>query len=199
MPDLEKFASKHTLRIVTIADLIQYRFLTESLVKRVSERTLTFDQTASEWRAIVYETTVEGREFLALVKGDVTSGPPPLCRVHSGSVIADVFASTARDGGRRLRDCIDRMEKEGRGVIVYVTPRGCARAELDAFIALREKPPEKSEPPLREFGLGAQVLVDLGVHQIRLLTDNPRKIAGIHGFGLDVLERIPLEGAKPGE
>lgn len=195
MPDLEVFAQKHGLRIVTIADLIQYRLLTERLVRRIAETTITLDQTGTTWRAIVYETSVDGREYLALVKGEVAGEDPPLCRVHSGSTIADTFASTARDGGKHLRECIAKIEAAGRGVVVYLPPRGSARAELDNYAALREKPPEKgSDPPFRDFGLGAQVLVDLGLHKIRLLTNNPRKIAGIHGFGLDVVERVPLEG-----
>jgi 3,4-dihydroxy 2-butanone 4-phosphate synthase/GTP cyclohydrolase II len=200
MPDLEIFAQKHSLRIVTVADLIQYRLLTERLVRRIAEHDIVLDQTGTTWRASIYASTVEGRELIALVKGDVSPGArdvPPLCRVHSGSTIADTFASTARDGGKHLRECIAKIEAEGRGVIVYLPPRGNARAELDFYATLRAKPPDTStDPPLREFGIGAQVLVDLGVNKIRLLTNNPRKIAGIHGFGLDVVERVPLEAMQ---
>jgi 3,4-dihydroxy 2-butanone 4-phosphate synthase/GTP cyclohydrolase II len=198
MPDLEVFAQKHGLRIVTVADLIQYRLLTERLVTRLSEHPITLDQTGTEWRAIVYETTPDHRPFVALVKGDVASEgeDPPLCRVHSGSTIADTFASTPRDGGRHLREAIAQIEGLGRGVVVYIPPRGNTRVELEAYataIAAKAAAPEASgDAPLREFGLGAQVLVDLGLHRIRLLTNNPRKIAGIHGFGLDVVERVPL-------
>jgi 3,4-dihydroxy 2-butanone 4-phosphate synthase/GTP cyclohydrolase II len=113
--------------------------------------------------------------------------------VHSGSTIADTFASTPRDGGRHLREAIQHIELAGRGVIVYLPPRGNAKSELENYVALRENPPDTTtDPPLREFGLGAQVLLDLGMHKIRLLTNNPRKIAGIHGFGLDVVERVAL-------
>jgi 3,4-dihydroxy 2-butanone 4-phosphate synthase/GTP cyclohydrolase II len=193
MPDLEKFAERHGLRIVTIADLIQYRLLTERLVRRRGEQAITLDQTHTDWRAIVYETGVDGREFLALVKGDVATGVPPLCRVHTGSTIADTFASTSRDGGKRLRECIDVIEREGRGVIVYLPPRGDIKNELEGYVAERTAASKAgADAPLREFGLGAQVLADLGLNQIRLLTNNPRKIAGIHGFGLDVVERVPL-------
>ncbi len=196
MPDLEIFAKTHALRIVTIADLIQYRLLTERLVKRVAENTVTLDQTGTTWKASVYSSSVDGREFIVLVKGDLIGDPrdpPPLVRVHSGSTIADTFASTPRDGGLHLRECVTRIEAEGRGVIVYLPPRGNARAELDNYAVLRAKPPDTSnDPPFRDFGLGAQVLVDLGLNKIRFLTNNPRKIAGIHGFGLDVVERVPL-------
>jgi 3,4-dihydroxy 2-butanone 4-phosphate synthase/GTP cyclohydrolase II len=207
MPDLERFAQARGLRILTIADLIQYRLFTERLVRRVSEAQVTLDQTGSAWRAIVYETGIDERQFLALVKGDVTGSPPPLCRVHTGSTVADVFAATPRDGGQHLREAIAQIEHDGRGALVYIAPRGDVRRELDALRALQEAPPPPPtrargqagrDPPLREFGLGAQVLVDLGVHEIRLLTNNPRKIAGIHGFGLDVVERVPLHSMGRG-
>jgi 3,4-dihydroxy 2-butanone 4-phosphate synthase/GTP cyclohydrolase II len=198
MPDLERFAEKHGLRILTIEDLIQYRLFTERLMRRTSEATVTLDQTGTEWRAVVYETTIDDRQFLALVKGnlkgDLTGGEPPLCRVHTGSTVADLFTATPRDGGRHLREAIAQIEAAGRGALVYIAPRGDVRAELDAWRMVRDAPanaPAK-DAPLREFGLGAQVLLDLGVHEIRLLTNNPRKLAGIHGFGLEVVERVPL-------
>jgi 3,4-dihydroxy 2-butanone 4-phosphate synthase / GTP cyclohydrolase II len=207
VPDLERFAQKHALRILTIADLIEYRLFTERLVRRVSEAQVTLDQTGTEWRAVVYEAGIDDeRQFLALVKGDVTGGPPPLCRVHTGSTVADVFAATPRDGGRHLREAIAQIEAEGRGALVYIAPRGNVRSELDALRAEQNSPnPPTSpkaartgDPPLREFGLGAQVLVDLGMQEIRLLTNNPRKIAGIHGFGLNVVEQLPLHSMGRG-
>jgi len=200
MPDLERFAEKHALRILTIADLIQYRLFTERLVRRTSEAAVTLDQTGTEWRAIGYETTIDDRQFLALVKGDIASGGPPLCRVHTGSTVADTFASTPRDGGRHLRETVAQIEAEGRGALVYIAPRGEVERELSAWLAMKASPPpvHPNDAPLREFGLGAQVLVDLGLKEIRLLTNNPRKIAGIHGFGLDVIERVPLHSMGRG-
>jgi 3,4-dihydroxy 2-butanone 4-phosphate synthase/GTP cyclohydrolase II len=197
MPDLETFSRAHGLRILTIADLIQYRMQTERLVTRLSDATLTLDETGTPWRALAYNVAPEGRQFLALVKGELESKVPTLCRVHSGSTVADAFASTPSEGGRHLREAIRTIEKAGSGVIVYLPPRGDTQAELDRYASLlaapsdgqRDKAPEQ---PLREFGLGAQVLVDLGLHKIRLLTNNPRKIAGLHGYGLDVVERVPL-------
>jgi 3,4-dihydroxy 2-butanone 4-phosphate synthase/GTP cyclohydrolase II len=205
LPDLERFAGKHGLRILAIADLIRYRLFTERLVRRVSEANVELDQTGSDWRAVVYETTIDDRQFLALVKGDVVGGAATLCRVHTGSTVADTFVATRRDGGRHLREAIAQIEAAGRGALVYIAPRGDMRSELDAWRAAQQQPraPSSLDPPLREFGLGAQVLVDLGMHQIRLLTNNPRKIAGLHGFGLDVLESVPLHsmesGAKAGD
>jgi 3,4-dihydroxy 2-butanone 4-phosphate synthase/GTP cyclohydrolase II len=201
MPDLEAFASKHGLRILAIEDLIQYRLFTERLVHRVAESTAVLDQTGTEWRAMVYRSeSVDEREFLALVKGDLAGGETaPLCRVHQGSTLADLFASTPRDGGRHLREAIAQIEKEGRGALVYIASRGDLRHELGAYTAMREAPPPTvGEAPLREFGLGAQVLADLGLQRIRLLTNNPRKIAGLHGFGLEVVERVPMHSMGRG-
>jgi 3,4-dihydroxy 2-butanone 4-phosphate synthase/GTP cyclohydrolase II len=204
MPDLEVFAKKHDLRIVTIADLIQYRLQTERLVKRVGAGTVRLDETGTEWAAFVYEASTEARQFVALVKGDLSAQgkEPALCRMHSGSTIGDVFSSTQRDGGKNLREAIRRIESENRGVIVYLPPRQTPSAEL-AAMALDAVAPEAkgiaprdaqslADSPLREFGLGAQVLADLGLHKIRLLTNNPRKIAGLSGFGLEVVDSVPL-------
>jgi 3,4-dihydroxy 2-butanone 4-phosphate synthase/GTP cyclohydrolase II len=200
MPDLETFASKHGLRILSIADLIRYRLSTESLVRRTQEALITLDQTNTEWRAITYETTVDGRQFLTLIKGDLSKGPPALCRVHTGSTVADTFLSTPRDGGRHLRETIAQIESEGRGALVYIAPRGDLVRELQASLASAQSTPTlpASGEPLREFGLGAQVLLDLGLHEIRLLTNNPRKIAGLQGFGLRVVERVPLHSMGRG-
>src|SRR5579859_542139 len=204
MPDLEVFAQTHGMRILTVADLIAYRLFTERLVRRVSEATVTLDHTGTPWRAIAYETRIDERQFLALVKGDVSGSPPPLCRVHTGSTVADVFAATPRDGGRHLREALSQIQEAGRGALVYIAPRGDVKRELDALRASLESRPSAgmaaagNDPPLREFGLGAQVLADLGMHEIRLLTNNPRKIAGIHGFGLDVVEKVPLHSMGRG-
>jgi 3,4-dihydroxy 2-butanone 4-phosphate synthase/GTP cyclohydrolase II len=205
MPDLEVFAKKHDLRIVTIADLIQYRLQTERLVRRVAQGTLRLDETGTEWTANVYESATDGRQFVALTKGELGGGAPVLCRMHSGSTIGDVFASTPRDGGRHLREAIRRIEAERRGVIVYLPPRLPPSEEIaglaDAILgtngaavpaAALRSPPSIGDSPLREFGLGAQVLADLGLHEIRLLTNNPRKIAGLSGFGLEVVGSVAL-------
>ncbi len=200
MPDLEVFAQKHGLRILSIADLIQYRFFTERLVERASEATVRLDQTGTDWKLHVYETRIDDRQFLVLVKGDLAKANAPLCRVHTGSTLADTFAATQRDGGRHLREAIAQIEGAGCGVLVYIAPSGDVRQELDGWLAMRDAPPPSraGDPPLREFGLGAQVLVDLGLHEIRLLTNNPRKIAGLHGFGLDIVERVPLHSMGHG-
>jgi 3,4-dihydroxy 2-butanone 4-phosphate synthase/GTP cyclohydrolase II len=198
MPDLERFAKKHDLLILSIADLIQYRLQTEQLVTRARETDVKLDRTrhdAPTWRAIVFEPRVDSRQFLALTLGDVAAPGPVLTRVHTGSTFGDVFGSTPFEGGSNLRAAIAQIEREGRGVILYLPGRGDVARELDDYVkahaprAVNESPPE---PPLREFGIGAQCLADLGLREIRLLTNNRRKIAGLHGYGLDVIECVPL-------
>ncbi len=204
MPDLEQFAAIHDLRILTIADLISYRLQTERLVRLVEETPITLDQTGTAWRAMVYESTLDERQILALVKGDVDTRQPTLCRMHTGSILGDVFSSTSSEGRANLMESVSSIEKEGRGVIVYLPPRHNFSAELASWKRLGEartgeKPVEELTRPhggtLREYGLGAQVLRDLGLHEIRLLTNSHRKIAGIHGYGLSV-ESVPLRGTR---
>jgi 3,4-dihydroxy 2-butanone 4-phosphate synthase/GTP cyclohydrolase II len=207
MPDLEVFGKKHGLRIVTIADLIQYRLQTERLVRRVQTGSIMLDETGSRWTVTAYESSTDARQFVALTLGTLSPSEPILCRMHSGSIIGDVFASTPRDGGRNLREAIRRIEAEKRGVIVYLPPRQSPAAEIALLGAAGEAAPGSdptgasgptglADSPLREFGIGAQILSDLGLHKIRLLTNNPRKIAGLSGFGLEVVESTPLNVMK---
>lgn len=199
MPDLEIFGKKHGIRIVTVADLIQYRLQTERLVERVTERRLLLDATGTEWIASVYSTRIDDRQFFALRKGEPKPNEPVLCRMHTGSTVGDTFSSSSREGGRHLRQALARIEEAGVGVVVYLPPRGDLVGELATLAAgdiSRElgpvAPKGPQDNPLREFGLGAQVLTDLGVSKIRLLTNNPRKIAGLAGYGLEVVESVPL-------
>ena len=201
MPDLERFSSKHGIPILSIADLIQYRLQTERLVRRLSERDVILDATHSAWRAIAYEILGESRQFLALVKGDVAHADSVLCRVHAGSLLGDLFSSTPFDGGSNLREAILSIEEAGAGVVVYIPPRGDLVEELDRVGHATPRAPtsdtaEGARTTLREFGLGAQVLTDLGVHRIQLLTNSQTKIAGLTGFGLEVLGRVPLKGLQ---
>jgi len=205
LPDLEAFAEQHSLKILTIADLIAYRLQTERFVERVSEGEVVLDRTGSAWSAIVFQTTLDGRQILALVKGSLDGDAPVLCRMHSGSMLGDIFSSTVAEGGRNLGEAIDRIERAGRGVIVYLPPRGDLASELAAVLRRGEQRSSPSHPPpavragekpysgpLREYGLGAQVLCALGVKRLSLLTNNPKKIAGIQGYGIELYESLPL-------
>ena len=192
-PDLEVFAEKRGMCIVTIADLIQYRMATERLVQRVAAHDVTMDVTGSRWHAAVYEIPTERRQFLAFTFGALRRDEPALVRVHSGSTVADVFSSTEADGGKNLREAIVAIEAAGSGVVLYLPPRGDVAEELRAHAGQGEG---GTPAALREFGLGAQVLADLGVRKIRLLTNNPRKIANLSGFGLEIVESVALAAAR---
>jgi 3,4-dihydroxy 2-butanone 4-phosphate synthase/GTP cyclohydrolase II len=202
MPDLEEFAARHQLQILTIADLIAYRLQTERQVEIVRESEILLDRTGTSWRAVVFEARLDQRQILACVKGDISGDGPLLCRMHSGSTLGDVFSSPSADGRRNLDEAIDAIEREGRGVVVYLPPRGDMSAELATLMARDSGGGPPSAPPstrphsgtLREYGLGAQVLRALGVRQLRLLTNSPRKIAGIEGYGLELVESVPLRG-----
>jgi 3,4-dihydroxy 2-butanone 4-phosphate synthase / GTP cyclohydrolase II len=210
MPDLEVFAAEHGLKILSVADLIRYRLQTERLVRRVAEKEVVLDRTGTAWKVVVFDTTVEERQFLALVKGDLSTDEPVLTRMHAGSLVADLFSSTRFEGGSNLREAIDIIEREGRGVVVYLPTQSDLRAQLGKLMSHRDdpgRPPDPSSPihevpaegpsapnqgALRHFGLGAQILAELGVHNLRLLTNNPRKIAGIEAYGLHMVETVPL-------
>jgi 3,4-dihydroxy 2-butanone 4-phosphate synthase/GTP cyclohydrolase II len=218
LPDLERFAERHGLCILSIADLIQYRLQTEQLVSCLGRKSIRLDATGTVWTAAVYEVAVEARQAIALVKGDVGGTEPVLCRVHSGALIADLFSSTLTEGGANLREAIRRIEREGRGVVLYLPSQRMLGEELsswqdagvvpraaDSVSSLSEVELEargQSRQILRKFGLGAQMLADLGVRKLRLLSNSERKIAGLTGYGLEVVERVPLgssEQSNPGE
>ena len=192
LPDLEQFAERHGLAILTIADLIAYRLQTEALVRRLVEREIVLDRTGTAWRAVLFESEIDERRVLALVKGEIVETKPTLCRMHRGSLLADVFSSSVANGGHALAESILAIERHGSGVIVYLPPREQFGVELEM---------EESEPStsmtlpartLREYGLGAQALRELGVRRLRLLTNHPRRIAGLHGHGLDLVETVPI-------
>jgi 3,4-dihydroxy 2-butanone 4-phosphate synthase/GTP cyclohydrolase II len=193
MPDLERFAALHGLRIVTIAELIEYRMQKERLVRRVTEADLHFEGLSGAYRAYAYESTTGGR-FLAIVRGEVEGGGDPvLCRVHTGCLTGDVFGSRTCDCGAQLRAALLAIDGEGRGVILYLPPNPDIGREIEQHVLHRGTTSADPGPELREFGLGAQVLRDIGLTRIRLLTNNPRKIVGLEGFGLDIVERVPHE------
>jgi 3,4-dihydroxy 2-butanone 4-phosphate synthase/GTP cyclohydrolase II len=196
LQDLKAFAERHGLLILSIADLIQYRLQTERLVRKVAEMPLRLDLTQTAWTARVYEIVGDSRQFLALSKGLFASQKPVLCRVHSGSLVGDLFSSGPVDGGVNLREAIKIIEADGTGVLLYLPPSGNFAEELASRERRGDYTPELRPWTLREFGLGAQVLADLGVHEIRLLTNSQLKIAGLLGFGLKVVEHVPLESAK---
>ena len=199
LPDLERFAERHGLPLISIAGLIRYRRRTEKLVRRVSEARIPTG--AGAFSAYVYESVLDGEQHLALVMGDVTDDV--LVRVHSECLTGDVFGSLRCDCGPQLRAAVERIEEEGRGVLVYLRGhegRGIGLGHKIRAYRLQEDGHDTVDANLaqglpvdsREYGIGAQMLVDLGVTTMRLMTNNPSKYGGLEGFGLDIVERVPL-------
>lgn len=200
MGDLTRFAEQHGLRILAIADLIQFRLQHEQLVRRLSSADVELPS-GRTWTAHSYASEGDGRQFLALAYGALDASPTTV-RMHSGSVLGDVFGVRTR-GRVVMSDVIARIEEEGRGVVVFIPP---LTIDVEADLALRtgrpvEKPPLEQGEVLREYGLGAQVLRDLGLRKIRLLTNRPRRIAGLEGYGLEVVEQtlVSAEAAPSAE
>lgn len=205
MPDLEIFAARYDLKIISIADIIKYRMKNESLVRRVATVTLPTEY-GGTFTAIAYENDIDSHHHLALVKGEIHPADEVLVRVHSQCLTGDVFGSKRCDCGDQLHKAMAMVNEEGKGVIVYMRQEGRGIGltnKLKAY-GLQENGKDTVEAneelgfkaDLRDYGIGAQILVDLGVRKIRLMTNNPRKIIGLEGYGIRVVDRIPIE-TKP--
>ena len=201
VPELTRFARRHKLRMITIADLIQYRMRTEALVKRVATAALPTDH--GEFRVMAYESGLDGETHVALVRGDLGDGENVLVRVHSKCLTGDVFHSARCDCGPQLEAAMTRIAQEGRGVLLYLNQegRGIGLANKIRAYELQDQGLDTVEAnerlgfkaDQRDYGIGVQILKDLGVRSMRLLSNNPRKLVGIEGYQLSVAEWLPLE------
>ena len=202
VPELMEFAKKHNLKIVTIKDLIKYRMRTELFVKRLASVKMPTVY-GGEFTAIAYGNIVDDNVHIALVKGDIKPGDDVLVRVHSQCFTGDVFGSKRCDCGDQLHKAMEMIKKEGKGVILYMKQEGRGIGLLNKLKAyeLQDSGLDTVEaniklgfkPDLRDYGIGAQILVDIGVRKMKLMTNNPKKIIGLEGYGLKVVERVPME------
>lgn len=207
VPELMEFAKKHNLKIVTIKDIIKYRMRTELFVKKLVSVKLP-TKYGGEFNVIAYTNDIDNAIHLALVKGEIKPEDEVLVRVHSQCLTGDVFLSERCDCGEQLRKAMEMIKKEGKGVILYMKQEGRGIGIINKLKAynLQDKGLDTVEaniklgfkPDLRDYGIGAQILVDIGVRKMRLMTNNPKKIVGLEGYGLKVVERVSIE-TKPNE
>jgi len=198
---LRQYADRHGLRLITVKDLIAYRMRTEKLIKRIAEFNLP--TTHGDWKGVAYETTIDGNTHVALVMGDISNGKDVLVRVHSECLTGDALHSIRCDCAAQRDGAMEMIAEEGRGVFLYLRQegRGIGLANKLRAYELQDHGADTVEANLalglpvdkRDYGIGSQILADLGIKELRIITNNPRKIFGLEGYGMRITDRVPMQ------
>ncbi len=196
MKDLNQFAAEHDLRIISVVDLIKYRLRTERFIRRLERVPLKTE--SGEFDLVVYESGLDQHRHFALIKGDCRGDEPVLLRVHAESLLSDAFGGLHLEPCNELRMSMERINQEGRGAVVYLCSADRDALVMNEIESIKGGRPRSEHVTFKDYGVGAQIIADLGIHKVRLLTNHPKRLSGLEGFEIEIIEQLPIEvGAVP--